>query len=176
VHRIASRSRQRGRRSPRRAGGTTGRSGSTIPLSPHRSLPAWSKPTTRRPSPAVVTPQGGLIPEPNAPRRQRRGAYACPLVPAASRARQSQARGLTADLPNLPPAKVAPRQHRRAAPGAAAVRSARRHRPAWTQGWASRPAQPGTARSQTSDADPSRRPAVPLITSDWLGEQRSTAS
>jgi hypothetical protein len=33
---------------------------------------------------------------------------------------------------------------------------------------ASRPAQPGTAGSQTSGADPSRRPAVSLITSDWL--------
>jgi hypothetical protein len=49
--------------------------GSTIPLSPHRSLPAWSKPRREDLQPVVVTPQGGLIPEPNAPRRQKHSTW-----------------------------------------------------------------------------------------------------
>jgi len=61
-------------------------------------------------------------------------------------------------------------------PRPARLRSARRHGagPLERKASASRPAQPATAGSQTSGADPSRRPAVPLITSDWL-ENRGAA-
>ena len=69
------------------------------------------------------------------------------------------------------------KEERRAARRCAApARSLRRAGPLGRKAIASRPAQPGSACSQASGVDPPRRPAVPLITSDWLGEQRKTAS
>jgi hypothetical protein len=63
----------------------------------------------------VVTPQPRLITA-TSTRRQRRGAYACRSTSSDCLTGElSQARGLSADLPILLPAEVAPRQHHAAA-------------------------------------------------------------
>jgi hypothetical protein len=154
----------------------------SIRLSPRRFTPAWSRPTTGRPS-TCCGRAAERTDRPGPKRPVSNGGGLClSFVSATPRHRQGKANNkkpLCCSFQSIAGPGRAASTPRRYATGRARSRLqiARRHGagPLERQASASRPAQPGTAGSQIFGADPARGPATSLFTSDWLGEQRSIA-